>query len=276
MVHLQVHLPDLQPVVFNVEEDAHGQDIITEHEGHATTLIGWFGANAALPEGNPKLLLLYQDYPSENVWNVKGNYKWSARGNKSFAIGRMYHAHPTSGEHFYLRLLLTTVPGATSFEYLHTFEGTLYPTFKDACIACGLLEDDSEWHQCLREARFMATGYQLCHLFVTILCDCTPTDPRRLWEEFADHICDDLACQLARLHIRENPTPEEIRDYGLYLIEQLLSPSGKSLKDFQGMPEVTGNWEANLHNWLIAEQQQYDSAQQAQLAAACIAKLNPD
>jgi len=180
-------------------------------------------------------LLLYQDYPSKNVWNVKG-HKWTARTRKGFAIGRMYHAYPTSGERFYLRLLLTTVPGATSFEYLCTFEGTLFQTFKDACIARGLLEDDSEWHQCLSEARHMATGYQLRHLFVTILRDCIPIDPRRLWEEFADHICDDLARQLARLHIRENPTPEEVRDYGLYLIEWLLSPSGKTLKDFQGMP----------------------------------------
>ena len=172
----------------------------------------------------------------------------------------MYHAYPSSGEFFYLCLLLTTVSGATSFEYLLTFEGTLYLTFKDACITCSLLENDSEWHQCLTKARHMATSYQLRHLFVTILHDCTPTDPRRLWEEFADHICDDLAHQLARLHIRENPSPEDIRDYGLYLIEQLLSLFGKSLKDFQGMPQVTGNWEANLHNCLIAEQQQYDSA----------------
>jgi Helitron helicase-like domain at N-terminus len=238
VVHLQVHLPDLQPVVFHVEEDANGQDIITEHEGRATTLTGWFEANAASLEGDSRLLILYQDYPSKNVWNTKGAHKWTwtSRSQNSFAIGRMYHAYPTSGERFYLRLLLTTVPGATSFKYLRTFEGTLHPTFKDACIVCGLLEDDSEWHQCLSEARHMATGYQLRHLFVTILCDCIPTDPRRLWEEFADHICDDLARQLARLHIRENPTPEEVRDYGLYLIEWLLSPSGKTLKDFQGMP----------------------------------------
>ena len=122
----------------------------------------------------------------------------------------------------------------------------------------------------------MATGYQLYHLFVTILHDCTPTNPRALWDQFGDNICDDLAHQLFRLHLRENPTPEEVRDYGLYLIEQLLSPFGKTLKDFQGMPEVVGNWEANLHNRLIAEQQHYNTAQQAQLAAEYIAKLNPD
>jgi Helitron helicase-like domain at N-terminus len=77
VVRLQVHLPDLQPVIFNVEKDANGQDIITEHEGHATTLTGWFEANAALPEGDSRLLLLYQDYPSKNVWNTKGAHKWT-------------------------------------------------------------------------------------------------------------------------------------------------------------------------------------------------------
>jgi hypothetical protein len=273
VVRLQVHLDNEQGVTFCEDED--GQDVIAEHADCATTLTGWFKANAALPEDDPSCFLLYRDYPSKNVWNVKA-HKWTKRAQSSFAIGRMYHAYPTSRECFYLHLLLTTVPGATSFENLHTFEGTLHPTFKDACIACGLLEDDSEWHQCLREARHMATGYQLCHLFVTILHDCIPTDPRALWEEFANHIYDNLARQLARLHIRENLTPKEIRDYGLYLIEQLLSPSRKTLKDFQGMPQVTGNWEANLHNCLIAEQQQYDSTQQAQLVVQCIAKLNPD
>jgi len=275
VVRLQVHLPDQQGVVFDVEQDAHGEDIVTEHEARSTTLTGWFKENAAAVEGDDNLLLLYQDYPSMNVWITKGDHRWSKRTRDGFAIGRMYHAYPTSGERFYLRLLLTTVPGTTSFENLRTFEGTLHQSFKDACIARGLLEDDQEWRQCLREARHMATGYQLRHLFVTILHDCTPTDPRALWLEFADHICDDLARQLARLHIRENPSPDEIRDYGLYLIEQLLSPSGKSLQNFQGMPQVTGNWEANLHNHLIAEQQQYDSVHQAQLATECIAKLNP-
>jgi hypothetical protein len=60
VVCLQVHLPDQQGVVFDVEQDANGQDIITEREGRATTLTGWFEANAALLEANPSILL-YQD-----------------------------------------------------------------------------------------------------------------------------------------------------------------------------------------------------------------------
>ena len=81
----------------------------------------------------------------------------------------MYFVTVKAGERFYLRLLLTVVKGATSFEVLQTYNGVTYPTFRQACLACGLLADDNEWHQCLTEAAMMATGYQLRMLFATIL-----------------------------------------------------------------------------------------------------------
>ena len=89
----------------------------------------------------------------------------------------MYYAHPSSGERFYLRLLLTVVRGATSYEDLRSFENHLCPSFREACIMRGLLEDDNEWHQCLQEAKHMAIGRQMCHLFVTILIDCSSANP---------------------------------------------------------------------------------------------------
>jgi hypothetical protein len=57
----------------------------------------------------------------------------------------MYYAHPSSGEHLFLHLLLTTVKGATSFEHLCTVNDVVYGSFKEACFARGLLEDDREW-----------------------------------------------------------------------------------------------------------------------------------
>ena len=87
---------------------------------------------------------------------------------------------PTAGERYYLRLLLTSVKGPTSFEDLCTFQGVTAPSFWEACLTCGLLEDDQEWQQCLEEAKSMATGHQLCQLFVTILRDCAPSDPVQL------------------------------------------------------------------------------------------------
>src|SRR5438270_13991978 len=81
----------------------------------------------------------------------------------------MYFVHPTAGEQYYLRMLLSIVRGATSFENLRTVDGFLYPSFKEACIALGLLQNDEEWDQCLKEAGQIQTGMQLRILFATLL-----------------------------------------------------------------------------------------------------------
>ena len=59
----------------------------------------------------------------------------------------MYFIKPTSGEIYYLCLLLTVVKGATSFDDLRRVPGyqNLFPTFHAACLAQGLLQDDGEW-----------------------------------------------------------------------------------------------------------------------------------
>jgi hypothetical protein len=77
---------------------------------------------------------------------------------RGFAIGRMYYAHSTSGEHYYLQMLVKCVKGATSYEHLRTVDSTKHNTFKDACIAMGLLVDDNEWYQALEEAGLWASG----------------------------------------------------------------------------------------------------------------------
>ena len=224
VIHLQIHIPHEQGVVFdpaNPNPNAEKKD---------TTLMGWFNANAAAPEGSEILDILYQDFSSKMVWNAK-EHKWTERQREVFAIDRMYYVHPSAGEHFYFRLLLTCVKGAISFEHLRTFEGTEHATFKEACIARGLLEDDSEWHQCLEEAKDMQMGGQLRRLFVTILCDCFPTNSRALWDNFKSYLCDDLAHYLRQETDIHEPTEEQIYDCGLYLIDKLLAVFGKGLRN---------------------------------------------
>ncbi len=77
---------------------------------------------------------------------------------RGFAIGRMYYAHSTLGECYYLRMLLNCVKGATSYEHLRIMDGKEHDTFKDACIAMGLLVDDNEWDQTLEEVGVWALG----------------------------------------------------------------------------------------------------------------------
>jgi hypothetical protein len=63
----------------------------------------------------------------------------------------MYFVQPSKGERYYLRVLLTHVTGATCFEDLRTAHRPhmptiiVPPTFKVACLARGLLQDDAEW-----------------------------------------------------------------------------------------------------------------------------------
>jgi hypothetical protein len=97
---------------------------------------------------------------------------------KGFAIGCMYYAHPTLGERYYLRMLLNCVKGATSYKHLRTMDGIEHDTFKDACIAVGLLEDDNEWHQALEEASIWASRQQLRDMFASMLMFCEVTNLR--------------------------------------------------------------------------------------------------
>src|SRR5712691_131956 len=171
VLRLAVHLPEHQSVVINPNTDLDLHQVLQTAENKDITLTGWFKANIKYRENDMVINTLYQDFPNNMVWN-KGSHEWSIR-QRGFQIGRMYYAHASSGERFYLHLLLTVVRGATSYQNLRTVGDRVCLSFREACIARGLLEDNNEWHQCLEEAKHMAIGRQMRHLFVTILIDCS-------------------------------------------------------------------------------------------------------
>ncbi|XP_052209285.1 uncharacterized protein LOC127812795 [Diospyros lotus] len=204
-----------------------------------STLTGFFAYCAGSEDECP---FTYQEFPQHYVW-LKSEKRWKSR-ERGYAIGKMYFTSPNCGERFYLRLLLTVVKGPKSFRSLRTVDNVVHDTFKLACVARGLLEDDEEWIQCLKEAAVMKTGYQLRRLFNIILTQCSPLNPCALWNQFSTHICDDLAHKIRTLFAISNPTGAQIEDYGLHLLNQMLHESGKSLIDFPPMPQVIGNWSA--------------------------------
>jgi hypothetical protein len=61
-------------------------------------------------------------------------------------------ANPAEGEHYYLRVLLNHVVGATSFECLRTVDGKILPTFREAAKRRGLIEEDNTLNESLVEA----------------------------------------------------------------------------------------------------------------------------
>jgi hypothetical protein len=100
-----------------------------------TMLTEWFKTNQELEVARS---LTFDQFPQQWVWNRKLK-RWTMC-RRGFAIGHMYYAHPTSGEHYYLQMLLKCVKGVTSYEHLRTVDGTEHDTFKDACIAMVCLQ----------------------------------------------------------------------------------------------------------------------------------------
>jgi hypothetical protein len=157
VVRLQVHLPGQHMVQFDPNEDPN--EVLERAAHEQTTLTQFFEANkddGLL--GQTARRYTYQEFLQVFVWSTEKC--WSLR-KTGFALGRMFFISPRRGELFYLHTLLTVVKGPTSFIDIRTVDGVVYPTFREACIARGLLEDDGEWRECLREAAVMQTGSRL-------------------------------------------------------------------------------------------------------------------
>ena len=209
-----MHLPGEQPVYFQPDQST--EDIQQRLELSYSTLTAFFKYNA---EREDSRNCLYQDFPEHHVFHTKQReWRPCQRGT---AIGHMYYCSPVAGERFYLRLLLMSIPGPTSFEDLCTVASIVYPTFRATCVALGLLEDDCKWIDCLTEAAVFAVGAQLHSLFVTALLYGPVAEPVALWDCFKQSICNNLLHFLAH---QPNAPPtvanndDTYLDYSLYLI----------------------------------------------------------
>jgi hypothetical protein len=223
--------------------------------------------------------LTYQDFPNhfviKNDISNPQSKSWSPRLHNSFAIGRMIYVRPTAGEKFYLRTLLMVVRGPKSFEDLKTVEGITCETFHETCLKRGLLENDAEWQICLQDAADVKTGSQLRHLFVTLLLFCAPAEPHLLWQSFRAKICDDLRYKLHQLG-RTMVPDDDLYDFGLYLIDNILQDSGHSLSLFPSMPQSLLNWSDTVNNRLISQQLNFDPDVESSTAHYLISTLNDD
>jgi hypothetical protein len=105
----------------------------------------------------------------------------------------------------------------------------------------------------------MHTGASLRNLFVLILSECNPTHPELLWQRFRPHLCDDLRHRLRQHYDLSEPTEEDVYDFGLFLIDEILrEQSNKSLSLFPPMPIPTLNWSRHRGNRFVNEQLQWN------------------
>ena len=140
-------------------------------------------------------------------------------------VARMYWIPFEFQDLFFCRLLLAKRP-ARSYEELRTVSGTLYSSYEEAARAWGLLDDENEYTQCMRESVCILSAKALRKLFVTLICFGPVSVAKQLWDEFYDFLTDDFKRRY------RGTNDEGIMQMVLLDLKDQLEYSGKSLSDF--------------------------------------------
>ncbi|XP_017239653.1 uncharacterized protein LOC108212437 [Daucus carota subsp. sativus] len=200
----------------------------------------------------------YQEIPEHFVWD-DGQRKWNPR-KRGFQIGRLSYTYHSSGEVWFMRLLLTKVRGPTSFESLRTVDGICHDSFRDACKEYGLLDDDKEWHEVLNQCSNGGLPPQIRQLFVHIIVNCKVTDLLQLWTSHWKQMVDDIVLKRRRLNNDDTLMldDKQLQFYALAKIDDLLRSIGKSLRNFPQLPQPPENYLNHGSNNLIIEETNYN------------------
>jgi PIF1-like helicase/Helitron helicase-like domain at N-terminus len=278
VVHLAVHLENGQRVYFT-EDNVHER----VNEPPRTTLTAFF---LLCQKDDFAKTLLYCDVPKYYTWDASGKiFKRRVQGTavpgypnvrESEALGRVYTVHPNNFECFFLRLLLYTVRGPTSFEALRTVNGRICATFREACQLHGLLEDDQQWDATMSEAAAAQSPARLRNLFALILTTCGPSNPKQLWESYKESLTEDILREARR----QNPgmnlhyTPIMFNQVLLILEDKTLQMADKNLEKF-GLPTPQRNRGDRLSSEMLRETS-YDVKELDAYVAANEPLLVPD
>ncbi|XP_028767101.1 uncharacterized protein LOC114724813 [Neltuma alba] len=268
---LSFHLPNQQYVIYSNTDDV--ADLLQRPRVSESQFLAWMKMNN---DDDLAANLTYAEFPNYYVYQ-KDKRQWKRR-EKGFAVGRITHVSPSSGELYYLRILLNKVKGPTSFDDIKTVDGVIHDTFKAACFARGLLEDDNEYIAAIKEASVWASGSQLRRLFVSMLLCCSLQHPDTVWKETSNILSEDL------LHIpRNDPVLSDIHislfdkeNMALKEINNLLRANGKTLHEFPSLPLPLNTPVIDIANHLIMQELNYDRESLKLKTTTLMQKLNDE
>ncbi|XP_022028245.1 uncharacterized protein LOC110929395 [Helianthus annuus] len=254
VMRLPFHLLGQQNVVFSCDDDI--EDVLNKPQVNSSIFLEWMKMNNSKPEARE---LTYVEFPSKYVWKLKDRC-WQPRQNY-VVIGRIYFASPSLGEAYYLRILLTKVKGPRSFEEIRTYDGVVYPTFRDACYACGLLDDDNEYIECIKESSFTGNGHYLRSLFGTLFLSNTLSRPEVVWEKTCELLSEDILYNMRKDTGMSGfvVSDERLKNIMLSKIEKFLIRNGSSLHRFPPMPYPDDDYLMSDSNRLINEELSFDT-----------------
>ena len=146
--------------------------------------------------------------------------------------------HPNNSKCFCLQPLLLHQKGWTSFKHLQTVDGKLRPTFKAACVAMNLIENDEMWINCMDEAMNLYTATSCTNLLIPILFENEVANPWEMFDRYHDFLMKDFLYQCQE---QQHQHPHEVALNDLpFTIQQGLQMKGKTNSDMD-LPETNYN-----------------------------------
>ncbi|CAH1441527.1 unnamed protein product [Lactuca virosa] len=253
VIRLPFHLPDQQQVVYEADDDI--EDVLDRPSIASSMFTSWMKCNAINKEARK---LTYVEFPTKFVWKRK-DLIWKPR-EIGYAIGRIHSVSPKLGEAYFLRILLNKVKGPKSFEEIRTVNGELCSSFKDACYNLGLLDDDKEFIDAIKEASLSGSGFYLRFLFATMLLSNSLCKPEIVWQNTWEYLSDGILYnqqqRLKSLGLLLNA--DQLKNLTLFEIEQILLRNNSTLKNYGKMPYPDADSVSSSNNRLITEELDYD------------------
>ncbi|XP_024965811.1 uncharacterized protein LOC112506014 [Cynara cardunculus var. scolymus] len=253
VLRLPFHLPGQQQVVFGAEDDI--ENVLNRPSVAFSMFLSWMNCNQIYQEARE---LTYVEFPTKFVWKLEERC-WDRR-KKGFSIGRIHSVSPTVGEACYLRIILNKVKGPKSFEDIRNVNGKTFLTFRDACYALGLLDDDKEYIDAIEEANLTVSGFYLRFLFATMLISNSLSRPEFVWEKTWQYLADGILYN-QRISLKSpdlSLNEEQVKNLTLFEIEKILLHNNSTLRNFTTLPYPNNDCLESSNNRLIAEEMDYN------------------
>ncbi|XP_072064332.1 uncharacterized protein [Arachis hypogaea] len=152
-------------------------------------------------------------------------------------------------------------------------KGVVYDTYKEACYALGLLQDDKEFIDAINEASSWVSPSYIRRLFAMLLMLNNIARPQVVWEHCWQHCAKNVISDYRQI-LGLDISVHELKSPTLAKVEQLLQTNGRTLKEFVDMPFSDSLDSIEPYDTVFFDELNFNKIKLATISADLVSCLN--